>query len=150
VEDRTLRPGVARAHTDAKIVRIALRVVDADVPIAVFVEDACVEKLVLHVEPAPAPVLLDQVFVWEGSLRIHILPAEPGRGGGGVDVPPVLLGVLAVVALDAGEAEYALLQDGVDAVPERKGQAETLLLVADAGEAVLSPAVCSRARLDVG
>src|SRR5207245_4524027 len=60
---------------------------------------------------------------------------------GGVEVEVVLLDVLAVVALVAGEPEQALLEDGIVAVPQRQGEAETLVVVRDAGQAVLAPAI---------
>jgi len=50
----------------------------------------------------------------------------------GVQIPPVVLDVLAVVALVTGEAERPLLQDRVPAVPERERQAQKLVVVADA------------------
>src|SRR5947208_6288360 len=58
-----------------------------------------------------------------------------------IEVPPVLLGVLAVVPFGPVEAEDPFLQDGVAPVPEGEGEAEDLGLVADPGEAVLVPAV---------
>jgi hypothetical protein len=69
---------------------------------------------------------------------------------GGVQIPPVVLDVLAVVALVTGEPERPLLQDRVAAVPERERQAQELVLVADAAEPVLAPAVGARAGLVVG
>jgi hypothetical protein len=64
-----------------------------------------------------------------------------------VQVPPVVLDVLAVIALVTGEAERPLLEDRVAAVPERECQAQQLVLVADAAEPVLAPAVGARAGL---
>ena len=61
-----------------------------------------------------------------------------------VEVEVVLLDVLAVVALVAGEAEEPLLQDRVAAVPQRQREADALVAVADAGQAVLVPAVGAR------
>jgi hypothetical protein len=58
-----------------------------------------------------------------------------------VEVPPDLLGVLAVVSLAAGQAEDALLDDRVPLVPEREREAQLLVEVADPREAVLAPAV---------
>jgi len=58
-----------------------------------------------------------------------------------VDVEVVLIDVLAVVPLAVGEAERALLEDGVPLVPEGEGEAETLLVVGDPAEAVLAPLV---------
>ena len=64
-----------------------------------------------------------------------------------VDVKVVLLDILAVVALAVGQAKQALLEDGVSTVPQREGKAQTLLLIANAGNAVLSPVIGPRARL---
>jgi hypothetical protein len=49
-----------------------------------------------------------------------------------------------VVALVAGNAEHALLEDRVLGVPERDGEAEVLVVVGDAREAVLAPAIGAR------
>src|ERR1051325_8203910 len=68
-------------------------------------------------------------------------------GRGRIEVPPVLLGVLAVVALGIAQAEDPLLQDGVASVPEGEGEAEDLGLVADAGQTVLIPAVGAGSRV---
>ena len=66
-----------------------------------------------------------------------------------VEVEVVLLHVLAVIALAVGQAEQALLEDRVLAVPEREREAEPLLVVGDAGQAVLAPVIGARARLVV-
>ena len=70
--------------------------------------------------------------------------------GVAVEIEVVLLDVLAVIALAVGQAEQPLLEDRVAAVPQREREAQPLLVVADAGEAVLAPAVGARARLVVG
>src|SRR5262249_28518813 len=64
-----------------------------------------------------------------------------GGGRGGVEVVVALLDVLAVVALRPGQAEGALLEDGVIAVPQGGGEAQPALAVGDAEQAVLAPAV---------
>jgi len=66
-----------------------------------------------------------------------------------VQVEIILLDVLAVVALTVGQAEEPFLQDGILAVPQRQGEAETLVVVGDAGQAVLAPAVGAGAGLVV-
>src|SRR5690606_31501359 len=52
-----------------------------------------------------------------------------------------LLGVLAVVALGAGQPEDPLLEDRVAAVPQRQREAERLPVVAHPGQPVLVPPV---------
>ena len=66
-----------------------------------------------------------------------------------VEVEVVLLDVLAVVALAVGQAEEPLLEDRILAVPQRQREAEPLLVVGDAGQPVLAPAVGARAGLVV-
>ena len=64
-----------------------------------------------------------------------------------VEVEVVLLDILTVVALAVGQAEQALLENWVAAVPQREGKAQTLFLIADAGDAVLAPVIGARASL---
>src|SRR5579862_616641 len=59
----------------------------------------------------------------------------------GVEEPPVVLGVLPMVALGPAQAEGALLEDRVLTVPEGERQAEELVVVAQPGEPVLVPPV---------
>src|SRR5262249_16861160 len=109
-----------------------------------------VEELELRVVEAAAAVLGDEQLVGEGRLGVVVAPAEPRVDREGVEVPPVLLGVLAVVALGPGQTEDALLEDRVAAGPEGERQAEALLHVADAGQPVLVPAVGAGAGVVVG
>jgi hypothetical protein len=55
-----------------------------------------------------------------------------------------------VVALGRDHTEQALLEDGVAFVPEREGEDEDLIAVADARQAVLAPTVSAAARRVVG
>src|SRR5215467_6006551 len=70
--------------------------------------------------------------------------------GRAVEVEVVLLDVLAVVALGVREPEHALLEHRVAPVPEGEREAQLLLVVADAGDPVLTPAIGARPRLFVG
>src|SRR6266849_4827868 len=112
--------------------------------------DTGVEHLVLRIEPGAPGVAFDEVAVGEGGLRVEVAPPHPRMGGRRVEEEPVLLGILAVVSLRAGEAEHALLHDGVGAVPEGEREAEELVVVADAGHAVLVPAVGAGAGMVMG
>ena len=149
VKRRRLRPPVVDGHAHQDVVRARLRVLHHHVEVAVVVEDAGVEELELGLL-APAPrVLLDEARVRVLVLRVLVERAHVGVGGRGVEVEVVLLDVLAVVALGPGEAEEPLLQDGVAPVPEREGEAEALVIVGDAEQAVLAPPVGARARMVV-
>ena len=117
VERRRLRPGVADADADAKVERRGLRVIDGDPPPAAVVEHACVGELELALVPAAAGVLLAQPRVGKFRLGVVIDPAQPRGGRRRVRVPPIFLDVLAVIALRAGKAEQALLEERVATVP---------------------------------
>ena len=138
-------PALVTRTVMSRSVGVGLGVVDLDDPVPVVVERAGVEQLVLGLVLAPTAVLRDQVVVGERPLRIVVAPPVERVARQRVDVPPVLLGVLAVVALVAGQAEDPLLEDRVAAVPEREREAEPLLDVGEAGQAVLAPAVGPRA-----
>ena len=99
--------------------------------------------------PAPAAAGLDEVGVGERRLRILVEVLHVRVGRRAVEVEVVLLDVLAVIALAVGQAEQPLLEDRVLAVPQGQREAEPLLVVGDAGQAVLAPAIGARAGLVV-
>src|SRR5450755_3959089 len=100
--------------------------------------------LVLELVPVAGGVDIDQVLVGERSLRAMVPPPVPGMTGHRVQVPPVLLDVLTVITLRVREAERPLLQDRVPPVPQRQGQPQPLLDVAEPGQPVLPPPVGPR------
>src|SRR4029453_9566693 len=117
--------------------------------VPVLLERPGCETLVPRAELPPPAVAGEQLVVGEGGLRVVVSQAIPRVAGDGVQVPPVLLDVLPVVGLGAGQAEHPLLEDGVASVPQRQAQAEPLLHVAEAGHAVLTPPVGARPRVVV-
>src|SRR5262249_9842284 len=95
------------------------------------------------------PILLDQLGVRELGLGILVEKPHVRMRRCRVEVVVVLLHVLAVVPLVAGEAEEPFLQNRIAAVPEREREADVLMAIAQAGEAILAPAVGARARVIV-
>ncbi len=142
-----VRPAIVDRDADQHVFRAFLRVFDEHVEIPVVVEDAGVDELVLELLPRPSPVGLDQVPVRKLALRVLVQELHVRVRRRAVDVEVVLLHVLAVVALAVGEAVEALLQDRITLVPQREGEAQPLLVVAQAAEPVLAPLVGARARL---
>jgi hypothetical protein len=59
----------------------------------------------------------------------------------GVEVVVTLLDVLAVIAFWARQPEEPLLKNGIVAVPQREREREATLAIADAEEAVFTPAI---------
>jgi hypothetical protein len=138
--------GTRVGHLDGhqQVVGAALGVSDLDDPVPVLVERPGVDQLVLRLVTVPRAVHVDQFLVRVRALRVVVAPGVPGMARYRVQVPPVLLDILAVIALPAGQPEGPLLQDRVATVPQRKPEAQPLFHVAESGQAVLAPAVGAR------
>jgi hypothetical protein len=89
-----------------------------------------------------------QIRVFILGVFIEILHVRVSRCA--VEVEIILFHVLPVIGLAVGQAVYPLLEDRVLAIPQCKGKAQSLLVVADPGEAVLTPMIGARAGLIVG
>ena len=149
VKRRRLGPAVGGRDPDQDVVGVRLRVLDGHVPVAALVEGARLEQLELGIAAPAAAVLLHQARVRIRRLRVLVQAAHVRVRRRRVEVEVVLLHVLAVIALRAREPEVALLQDGVALVPQRHREAEPLVIVRDAEDAVLAPAIRPRARVVV-
>ena len=149
VDGLVVRALVGELDGHQQVVRAGLGVVHLGDPVPVPVKRAGVDQLVLGLVTVPAGVGIDQVLIRERALRVVVTPPVPGVARDGVQVPPVLLDVLAVVALRPGQPEGALLQDRVAPVPQGQGQAQPLVDVAEPGQAILSPPVGPGPRLVV-
>ncbi len=144
VQRRLVRPHVAHPHPHQQVARRRLGIVDRHLPVPVLVEDARVDQLVLGVGTGPSAVLGRQVVVGELRLRIVVPPRHPRMGRRAVQIPPVVLDILPVVAFRTAQAERPLLEDRVPAVPQRQPQTQPLPLVAHRGQPVLVPPVGPR------
>src|SRR5262249_31074694 len=80
-------------------------------------------------------------------LRILVDHRGVGMGRRVVGIEPVIFDILAMIALQIGEAKGAFLEDAVLAVPEAQGEADDLIAVAPACQPVLIPAIRAAARL---
>ena len=140
--------GCRDPHQD--VFRTGFGVLHEDVEIAVAVEHARVEELILHLVPGAPLVGVHQVGVRKGRLGVFVEVLHVRMGRRAVEVEVVLLDILAVVAFAVGQPEEALLEDRVPAVPQGQGKAQPLFVVGYAGQAILSPAVGPRAGLIVG
>ncbi len=149
VQRRRIGAAVGDADLHQQVVRRGLSVFDEDVEVAAAVEHAGVQQFVLGLMPAARAVGAHDVVVGIGRLRVLVQVLHVRVRGRAVEVEVVLLDVLAVVAFAVGQTEGALLQDRVTAVPQRQREAQHLVVVADAGQAVLAPAVGARTRLVV-
>jgi hypothetical protein len=144
VERRGVGSGIVNTHPGDDVVDVCLGVVDDDVPIAIVVEDACIEQFELGLVLATTAVLIEQLGVGTLGLWVEVAPAHPGMRRRRVLVEPVLFGVFAVISLGPGQTKNPLLQDWVLAVPKREGQTQRLLVIANAGEPVVVPSIRAR------
>ena len=142
-------PRRAVVHGDAAqdVLGPGLGVLHLDVEIVAAIEHARIDELVLEFMAGPGPVQRYQLAVGELRARVLVQVALVAVRGQVVDVEVVLLDVLTVIAFGIGQAEQTLLQDRVALVPQRQGQAQPLLVVADSGDAVLPPPVGAGPRL---
>ena len=140
---------IGHRDPDPDIRWCCLGVLHHDIEVAVVVEYTGIDQLVLEGVSPAAGVGLHQVVIWKRSLRVAVQEAQVGVGRRRVEVVVVLLGILAVVALAVGQTEYALLENGIVAVPQRDGEAQPQVIVRYAGQAVLSPVVGTRPSLIV-
>src|SRR5262249_5089263 len=104
-------------------------------------------QLIFEFVPAAAAACVGEIGVREFLLRILIEVLHVRMGGGVVEVEVILLNVLAVIAFAIGQAEQALLEDRILAVPQGKGKAKSLLIIRNACQAVLGPAIGTGAGL---
>ena len=112
-----LRSPVGRRDPHQDVFRTGLGVLHEDVEVAVVIEDAGIEQLVLHLLAITPPVRLHQVGVGKGRLGIFVEVFHIGMGRCAVEIEVVLLDVLPMVAFAVGQAEEPLLEDRVLAVP---------------------------------
>src|SRR5207249_57608 len=145
-----LRPAVDRGDAHQDVIRGGLGILDGDVEVAILREYPRVEQLELRLGSATPRILLHQPLVGECRLWILVEELHVGMRRRRVEIEIVFLDVLAVIALWSGEAEEALLEDGVVPVPQRQREAEPLVVVRDASDTVLAPAIDARARVVMG
>src|SRR5262249_60753258 len=89
------------------------------------------------------PIFLHELTVREGGLGIFVEILHVGVSGGRVEVEVIFFDVLPMVALIAREAKEPFFQERIAAIPERQGKTQPLVVIRDAGEAVLTARIGS-------
>ena len=135
---------------DGDLLGRCLGVFNEDVEPAVVGKDSCVEEFVLWPLSLPTLVFGHQLFVGKRPLWVAVSQAHERVRGSVVDVEVILLHVLAVVPLEWADAKKPFLEVRVRFVPEGRRKAEQLKTVADAGDAILAPAVGLGPRQPIG
>jgi hypothetical protein len=143
------RAAVVDGNLDQDVLGGLFGILHEHVEVAILVEHAGINQFIFQLVPSPATAGLDKVSVRKCRLWIlvEILHVRVGRSA--VEVEVVLLDILSVIALAVGQPEQALLQDRVLSIPEGERKAEPLLVIRNAGQPVLAPAVGAGAGLIV-
>ena len=149
MQDSILRRAVVHRNTAENVFRAALRVLHLDVKIAAVVEDPRIDELVLKFVPGPGAVHRHEIGIRELGLRVLVEPALVAMRREVVDVEVVLLHILTMVALTVRQAKETLLQNRVPLVPQREGEAQSLLIITDPGQAIFTPPIRAGPRLIV-
>src|SRR3954452_9437490 len=144
MQRRGLGPSVVSRDLDQQVLRAGLGVLDEQIEVPILAKDPGVDELILEIVARATGVGLDQIPVRERQLGVLVEVPHVGMGGRAVEIEVVLLDVLAVVPLRVREAEETLLEDLIAPVPEREREAQRLLIIGDAGQAVLTPSVRKR------
>ncbi len=147
MEGSSLGAAILHGDADQDVLRRGLGILDRHIEVPPRLEGARLEKLELAVPSAAAAILLDDPGIGILGLRVLVEPLQVRVGGGGIEIEVVLLDVLTVIALGPRETEIAFLQDGIVPVPQDEPEAETLVIVGDAENAVLTPAIRPRTRV---
>ena len=149
-ELRLIGPAVDHANADEQVFRAGFGVINENVEVTVVIKDSGLHQLVFGLIAAAATVLFHQVLVGEFLLRVLVQTPHEAVGWGVEQVKEIVLEVFAVVALTIGQAKGPLFQDRVTAIP--KGQAKTKqpLLITDAKQAILAPAITTHAGVVMG
>ncbi len=135
---------IARRDADEDVVGGGLGVLYQDIEVAIAVKHPGIEQLILRVMPIALAIFLYELMVGEGGLGIFVEILHVGVGGGRVEVEVIFLDVFPMIALIASEAKEPFFQDRITAIPERQGKTQPLVVIGDAGEAVLAPTIGSR------
>jgi hypothetical protein len=141
VEGGRLRAAVGGRDADGDILLIGLGIFDENVEIPVVVKDAGVDQFVFHSLSNPRLIFSHELGIGKRPVRIAVEQAHGGMRGSIVDVKVVVLHILAMVSLQGIDAKQSLFEMIVSAVPEGGRETEDLIAIADAGDAVLAPAV---------
>src|ERR1700722_8706576 len=126
-----------------------LGVFDKHVEVPVLVEHASIEQFILQACATTPSVRFDEVVVRIRRLWIFVEQLHVGMCGRRIEIEVILLHVLPVMSLTVRQPEHPLLEDWILAVQQSEGKAQVLLLVADAGDAVLAQVIGPRSGLVV-
>ncbi len=136
--------------TNENILVVGFGVFDENVEVAIFAEDAGVEEFEFGLRATAALIFVHEPAVRKFGLRILIQILHVAVRWRGVEIKIIFFDVLAVIAFVACEAKNTFFEDWVAAIPKGERKADHLMAIAEASDAIFSPAVCARTSVIVG
>jgi hypothetical protein len=147
------RRGLVRAILDGyahhDVIGRVLRILDADIEVTIAIEHTGIEHFVFGKRRAAPPVLVDELLIRIGVVRILVQHLHVRMRRRAVEIKVQLLHILAMIALLVREAEEPFLDDRVTPVPQCERHTPVKRVVAESGDAVLAPAIHPAARMIV-
>ena len=116
-------------QADRHVVRRGFGIFEEHIEVAAVVENAGIDEFVFRLQARAAGIFFDQLAVGKLGLRVVVEMVE------------VVLDVLTVVALRVRQAEGALFEDGILAVPERGRKAQQAVFIRNTEQTILAPAI---------
>src|ERR1700732_961358 len=150
MKPRGFRPSIPRRNAHQDVFHIRLRVFHEHVEVAILVENSGINELVLWLLSRTFSALSHELLVGIRSLGILVEVFQIAARGKSVEVVVILLHILAVIAFLIRKAEQPLFQYRVLFIPQREREANMLMTIADARDAVFTPAIRSRTSVVMG
>ena len=139
--ERRLRSAIVDGHAHQHVFDVGLCVFDEHIEVAIVVEYARVQELVLGCADSATAVLFQKIGVRIGRMRILVEHLQIRVRRRRVEVVVEFLHILAMVAFAVRQAEQAFLQDRVVPVPECERETQALFAIAEACDAVFAPPI---------
>ena len=143
VEFGEIRSAVVSGNPDQDVFVCGFGIFDKHVEVPVVVKCSGVHQLIFPFVFAALPVFFDQLRIGKGLLGIFIQKLHVGMRGRGVKVKVIFFDVFPMITFVAGQSKQALFQNRIFPVPESQREANVLVTVADAADAIFSPPIGS-------
>ena len=141
---------VGNRNLNEDIINLGLGVLYENIEVAALGKDAGIGQFIFGLVGSAPAVFLLKLGIGKGCLRVFVEHLAVGMRRQGIEEIVYLFYVLAVIALRVRQAKQAFFEDRVPAVPQGQADTDLLLLITEAGQAILTPAIGPLARLIMG
>jgi hypothetical protein len=132
---------VHHSDPDQNVFGRNFRIFHKHVEVPVVIENTGVQQFIFRLGSGSLAIGFNQVGVRIGELRVFVKPLHVGMSWSGIEIEVIFLDVFTMVAFGVCQAEQPFFQDGIFPVPKCDSEAQTLLVVGESGQAILTPMV---------